>query len=394
MNTTNPKLKIQNSKLKIALYNLTTTTKLGGVETFVWELGRELAGRGHEVTIIGGRGPIRHDYAGVKVETHRFISREAWRRIPLLGRQYGLTKLLERLSFALFALPGLAHRRYDIIHIQKPYDLPAGALARWLSRARLVFGCHGKDFWPGDRFFTRFVDTAVSCSRYNAETIREHFHILPRVIYNGFDTDLFVPQPPDPQLIARYGDCIIFYLGRLVKWKGAQYAIEALALANGADDPLSAAHLVIGADGPYRPELETLAARLGVARRVSFVGNIPHTEVPRYIAAARVVVGTSFANETFGMALCEASACARPIVASNFGGFPEVVQDGVTGLLYPPQDAIALADALRRVFADPAAAQQMGEVGRAYVLSHFTWAAVADGVLAAYASVLRGGASS
>src|SRR5579859_5901710 len=103
MNTTNPKSKIQNPKSKIALYNLTTTTKLGGVETFVWELGRELALCGHDVTIIGGRGPIRHNYAGVKVKTYRFISREAWRRIPLLGRQYGLTKLLERLSFAIFA---------------------------------------------------------------------------------------------------------------------------------------------------------------------------------------------------------------------------------------------------------------------------------------------------
>ena len=295
--------------------------------------------------------------------------------------------LLERISFAIFALPSLVRRRYDIIHIQKPYDLPAGALARWLSNAKLVFGCHGKDFWPGDRFFTRFVDTSVSCSRYNAETIREHFHILPRVIYNGFDTDLFVPQPPDPALIAKYGDCMIFYLGRLVKWKGAQYAIEALALASGVDDPLSAAHLVVGADGPYRGELEALAARLGVASRVSFVGDILHTEVPRYIASARIVVGTSFANETFGMALCEASACARPIVASNFGGFPEVVQDGVTGLLYPPQDAAALAVALRRILADPAAAQQMGEAGRAYVLRHFTWAAVADRVLEAYETI-------
>ncbi len=376
-------------KLKIALYNLTTTTKLGGVETFVWELGRELAARGHDVTIIGGRGPIRHNYAGVKVKTHRFISREAWRRIPLLGRQYGLTKLLERLSFAIFALPGLIRRRYDTIHIQKPYDLPAGALTRWLSRARLVFGCHGKDFWPGDRFFTRFVDTAVSCSHYNAATVQEHFHILPSVIYNGFDTDLFVPQPPDPQLTAKYGDCIIFYLGRLVKWKGAQYAIEALTLASGAADPLSAAHLVIGGDGPYRGELEALAARRGVASRVSFVGNIAHTDVPRYIASARVVIGTSFANETFGMALCEASACARAVIASNFGGFPEVVQDGITGLLYPAQDAAALAAALRRVLADPAAAQQLGAAGRAYVLSHFTWAAVADRVLQAYARVGR-----
>lgn len=388
MSKSNPKPKTQNPKLKVALYNLTTTTKLGGVETFVWELGRELAARGHAVTIIGGRGKVCHNYPGVRVKTHAFISRETWRRIPLLGRQYGLTKLLERLSFALFALPSLLRSRYDVIHIQKPYDLPPAALARWLSKAKLVFGCHGKDFWPGDRFFVRFVDTSVSCSRYNAETVREHYHILPSVIYNGFDTDLFVPQPPDMEIVAKYGDCLIFYLGRLVKWKGAQYLIEAVAQAQGEDDSLSHAYVVIGADGPYRGELEALAARLGVSERVAFVGDIPHRDVPRWMASARVVVGTSFANETFGMALCEASACARAVVASNFGGFPEVVQDGITGLLYPPQDAVALAAVLRRILADRAAAEAMGVAGRAYVLSHFTWAAVADRVLAAYAKVI------
>lgn len=380
--------KMKTQGQKVCLLNLTTTTKQGGVETFVWELGRELAARGYAVTVVGGRGPIRHDYPGVQVRTHRFISREGWRRLPLLGRQYGLTKLLERLSFAVFALPALLRARYDVIHIQKPYDLPLAAVARWLTRARLLFGCHGRDYWAGDRFFVRFVDGAVSCSRFNAAEIHDHYRLHPQVVYNGFDTQLFSPRPPAAELMARYGPKMILFMGRLIRWKGAQYLIEALALGKEAGDPLADAQVVIAGDGSYRPQLEALARELGVAERVSFVGDIPHSDAPRYMASAAVVVGTSFANETFGMVLCEASACARPLVASDFGGFPEVVRAGESGLLYPPQDAPALAAALRRILSDPAAAATLGAAGQQYVNANFTWAVVTDRVVAAYERVV------
>src|SRR6476660_7497897 len=172
--------------MKIALYNLTTTTRWGGVETFVWEVAGQLRERGHKVEIFGGRGPreMRREVPGVSVRLFPYIDRDAWRKVPLLGRQYALTKLLERLSMAPFALPALLRGKFDIVHIQKPYDLPVGALAK-LSGAKLLFGCHGKDFWPGDRLFTRFVDGSVAASRFNAGQVNSRYKIKPTVVYNG-----------------------------------------------------------------------------------------------------------------------------------------------------------------------------------------------------------------
>jgi hypothetical protein len=115
--------------MKIALYNLTTTTRWGGVETFVWELAGQLAERGHRVEIFGGRGPgERRRVPGVKVRLYPYVDRDRWRKVPLLSRQYGLTKLLERLSLTPFALPALLRGKFDVVHIQKPYDFLVGSV--------------------------------------------------------------------------------------------------------------------------------------------------------------------------------------------------------------------------------------------------------------------------
>src|SRR3954467_14218145 len=192
--------------MKIALYNLTTTTRWGGVETFVWEVAAQMAERGHEVQIFGGRGAMEgRQTPGVRVRRFPYIDRDLWRKVPLLGRQYTLTKLLERLSMVPFALVPLVAGRFDIVHIQKPYDLPVGAVAR-LSGAKLLFGCHGKDFWPGDRLFVRFVDGSVSASRYNASQVKARYGLDPVVVYNGVDLAHFTPEGVgDSDVLARHG---------------------------------------------------------------------------------------------------------------------------------------------------------------------------------------------
>src|SRR3954463_686986 len=84
----------RNLPVKIALYNLTTTTRWGGVETFVWEVAAQMAERGHEVHIFGGRGAIEgRSVPGVRVRRFPYIDRDLWRKLPLLGTQYTLTKL-------------------------------------------------------------------------------------------------------------------------------------------------------------------------------------------------------------------------------------------------------------------------------------------------------------
>lgn len=372
--------------MHICLYNLTTTTQLGGVESFVWDLGRELAQRGLRVSIVGGAGPHRHVIPGARVITYPFISRERWRAVPPLRRVYGFTKLLERLSFAIAALPGTLADKPDILHIQKPYDLGPALLARHLTGTRVVFGCHGKDFFPGDTLLGRRADIAVSCSSFNAETVAEHYGILPRVVYNGVDFELFRPLPADPSVrrqLAPNGEALLLFVGRLIPWKGVQYLLQALGCLHNT-------RLIVAGDGTYRAGLERLAHLLQVEERVTFLGAVPRAELPRLYANVDLVVGASFANETFGIALVEAQACGVPVVASNFGGFPEVVRPGETGLLVPPQNPQALADAVRDLLGDPLLREQMGQRGRAWVTSQFSWASVADRVLAAYDEVMAG----
>lgn len=378
---------------RVALYNVTTTTKLGGVETFVWELARHLAAAGQVVEVIGGSGGGGLSGVpgpGVRVRHAPFVRREWLRRLPLLGRQYGPTKLAERLTFAATTLPVLLRGDYDILHIQKPFDLPVGALVRRLTRGRtrLVFGCHGRDFFPGDRRWTGAVAATVSCSATNAAEVADHYGLTPRVIYNGIDTDRFVPRPADDpavrslraRLTGGVERPVLLQVGRLVRWKGAEYAIAALAQLRADPAPV----LALAGDGPYRADLERRARDLGVADRVVFLGAWPHEAMPDLYPAVDLVVGASFVNETFGISLCEALACERPVVASAFGGFREVVRHGETGLLVPPQDPAALAAALDVLLADPDRRRALARAGRVDVIARFSWPAVVERVLVAY----------
>jgi len=379
--------------LRIALYNVTTTTKVGGVETFVWELARHLAAAGHAVDVIGGSGGggLGDELTpGVRVRRAPFIRREWLRRLPLLDRLYGPTKLLERLSFGLTTLPWLLRGNYDILHIQKPFDLPVGAIVRRLTggKTKLIFGCHGRDFFAGDRRWTGAIDATVSCSATNAAEVAEHYDLRPRVIYNGIDLDHFVPRPPTDPAIRAWRERltggqdrpVLLQASRMVRWKGAEYAIEALALLRTEPTPV----LALAGDGPYRAELARLAAEHGVADRVIFLGDVPHEAMPALFPAVDLLLGTSFVNETFGITLCEALACERAVIASDFGGFREVVRHGETGLLVPPQDPAALAAAIDTLLGDDERRVAFGRAGRADVAARFSWPAVVGRVLAAY----------
>ena len=364
--------------MQLALYNLTTTTKYGGVESFVWDLSRELARRGHRVTIIGGVGPRREHAPGVRVLVYPFVSRRFWQALPVLRRAYAEAKLLERLTLAVAALPELIHGGYDLIHLQKPYDLAPALLARRLGGARVVLGCHGEDFYPGDRLLARRVDAAVSCSRFNARTVAARYGIEPQVVFNGVDLTLFRPVAPDRSL--RRDAPLLLWVGRFQPWKGVDIAIRALA-------QLPEAMLLIAGAGEERARLERLVAGLDLRERVRFLGPVPRAELPRLYSSADLLLATSFASETFGIGLVEAQACGLPVVASRFGGFPEVVDEGRTGLLVPPRDPQALAAAVRELLEDPARRRAMAAAAPAWA-AQFAWPAVADRIETAYRSAL------
>jgi glycosyltransferase involved in cell wall biosynthesis len=147
--------------------------------------------------------------------------------------------------------------------------------------------------------------------------------------------------------------------------------------------------LVLAGEGETRRELEQLARDLGLAERVGFLGTVPHEDIARYFAAADVVLATSEASETFGMALAEAMACERPVLASTWVGFDDVVIEGETGARFPSQDAAGLARALRALLGDQALRARYGAQGRRHVHQHFKWAQVEARVQAVYEEVHR-----
>lgn len=184
--------------------------------------------------------------------------------------------------------------------------------------------------------------------------------------HTGIDlSGLPAPQPGT--------DGLVVHVARLVEKKGTEHLLHAVALLvqRGVD-----VHLRCVGDGPLRGELERLTARLGIERHVELLGALPHAAALAEVARASVlclpsVTARSGDQEGLGHVLLEAGALGVPVVASDSGGIPSAVRDGVTGRLVPEGDAPALAAALGELLEDPARARTLGEAGRALVRSSF-----------------------
>ncbi len=144
--------------------------------------------------------------------------------------------------------------------------------------------------------------------------------------------------------------------------------------------------LVIG-DGPRRAHLEGRVASMGLADDVRFTGN--QDDVPAWFACADLAVLPSFGDEGVPQSLMQAAACGLPAVSTPIGAIPEAVRDGETGLLVPPRDVPALANALERLMRDDALRERMGRAAHAYAQANFGIDRMLDGMEAVFAQVAK-----
>lgn len=352
--------------MRIAFYNVTASFISGGLETYCWEVGRALAHRGHEVTIVAGNlGRARNN--DVALVQFPFRIEQSW---PNFGTRF--RRLMERLSFANAG--GLSHlidSRYDAVVINKPFDFPVLWRAKRRGmRSATLFRSGGTDFFLGDRLFSKAVDYWVSTSLYNAAQVEARYGRPVKVIHNGVDVGRFCADAarrhPEVQTIVS--------VGRLVGWKGLHVIIEALAQL-----PDMVHYRAIG-EGPEQSALSQLATRLGVRDRVEFTGRIDHAQLPELLATADVFVQPSIGEEAFGISVVEAMACGLPVLASDNGGMREIVSPGATGKLLPAGDVPAWAAALSSLLSDTLLSQSLGRAARQRAVDHFTWAANAEAV--------------
>jgi glycogen(starch) synthase len=181
-------------------------------------------------------------------------------------------------------------------------------------------------------------------------------------IYNGVDAPALAPAPlPDrPHVLC---------LGRLVPAKGFDVALRAFALLA---PRYAGVRFTIAGDGAARAELAALASELGIGGRVAFPGWVDPEDVPRLLNDATVVVMPS-RREGLPIVAVQAALMARPVVATAAGGLAEVVLDGETGVVVPPDVPEALAAAIERILSDRAAATSMGERNRDHASTSLDW---------------------
>ncbi len=243
-----------------------------------------------------------------------------------------------------------------------------------------------------ERALARLTDVIVTISPRQRADIVDRFRIAAAaktvVVPLGLDLEaLFGIEEGEPDLRAEIGaaarDVVVGYAGRMVPVKDVDTLLRAFARAAAAVPDM---RLLLGGSGPERARAEALAASLGVAARTHFIG---WTQDLRRFYSTLDLFALSSLNEGTPVAVIEAMAASRPIVATEVGGVPDVVQHGTTGLLVPARDPGALAGALIRLAEDAGMRRTMGHAGRAVARERYAHTRLVDDLERLYAEGLR-----
>ena len=354
----------------------------GGSGVVATELGLALAEKGHEIHLMSYGSPIRLTRYHANVHYHQVVVQE----YPLFRYPPYALALAAKMAEVI------EERQLDILHVH--YAIPHAAsaiMARNMCResnVRVVVTLHGTDITivgndPAYRRVTRYcieeadAVTAVSQSLAQETTLSIGVDAPITVVSNFVDFDRFDVPRDSP-----VGDPICLHVSNFRPVKRVQDLVRAFKVACEAGVVGS---LVLVGEGPDRPAAQALAAELGIGARVEFRG--PQEDIEEILPSASVFALPS-EYESFGLAALEAMACGVPVLATRTGGIPEVVEDGVTGILCEVGDIQGLSDALCVLLNDRTASGAMGRSARVKAKERFSLDRVLPGYEAVYREVL------
>ncbi len=350
----------------------------GGGQLVAYELSEALASAGHSVDHLRMSPDTERGDDSVPGLSH--IAPRAGERWP---------------SAFLQCLRGVHLAGYDIIHVHTGSGTLAYylgyALRRYVKRdVKLALTIHS----PKVHALPRSVDevgwllgcraaaTILAVSDFSSRDIARCYRVNRakiKVVYNGVDIGLFHPlRARDPRCRDVF---TLLFCGRLngTRQKGLEVLLDAMPLVLQQHRVVLN---VIGA-GPRASEYKRYATRLQLDNHINFLGFVEHNMLPQHYGKADLLVLPS-RRESFGLVVAEAMACGVPVVATRVGAIPELVEQGVTGLLVSPDDPQALADAINSLLGDPDRMQAMGARSRDRIAEYFTWDKAAERVIGAY----------
>ena len=373
------------SEPPLRVMQLVANLERGGGQEVVRTLVRHLPEAGVEPIVVTLRdGPLRPEIErlGVPVEV-----------VP--GRRHGLAAgpaaLRELRRIRADLVDAVRRHRASVIqtHLLRSLDFLALTLRGRSGAEVVLWTVHNAlldlraDQLPGSRLMlrpkraahrglyrlgARTVDAFIAVSADVGEAVREAYRPPARrlaVIPNGVDVDRYGGEVDRSAVRAELGIAddapVAIVVAKLMQQKGHSVLLDALPAVLARVPRLQ---VVLVGDGELRPELEAQANRMGLGSAVHFIGN--RSDIPVLLGASDLFVLPS-RWEGLPMALLEAMAAGLPLVASSVSGTREVVEHGTSGLLVPPEDGAALADAMLAVLSDPRATATMGRAARARV---------------------------
>jgi glycosyltransferase involved in cell wall biosynthesis len=373
----------------------------GGAEHGAFRLAHRLTARGHAVSVVTPQlrpeWPLHESMDGVDV--HRFP-------VASFGRRDWTTAVV----LASFRQLGRLWRRLAPDVINQHYLLPTGIAGQWWARrlgiptvtTLIGMDVYDPDYRPGPHWralMRRAIRGAqgVTCiSSFVRDVVQRDYPPAPGVscqlVPYGVDIKQFHPHDGAGEIRRRHGlaesDTLIVTVQRLWPRKGVTTFLDAAAIV--ARTIPSARFLVVG-DGPERAALERQARAAGMGDRVTFVGRKDNlTELPAYYAAADVFAFHTL-HEGLGIVLLEALASGCAVVTTAAGGTIDIVRDGDTGLLVPPGDARAFAEAVIRLLRDAPLKVALRARARRTAETEYDWDVVAGRYLEAFEAARRSG---
>ena len=342
----------------------------GGAEVHTYYAVKELAKRNRLILISEGEIPLKiqgcFNHLNIKPK-------------------FKHAHLLSSMSFILLALIFLFSkvRRVDVLHAQGALSSTiVGLLAKKALKAPLVVTCHGSEVRLQKSKFIRGLQKLAFLSADEITTVSNEikgilasrYQVDPSkisVVPNGYDEEFTRKYLKNNENADVSKDVV--YVGRLSYPKDPVTLLYAFERVHKVLPSIS---LCFVGDGGLRPPLEQFCRDHGLSKAVRFLGKLPHDEALKFIAQSTVFVLSSY-EEGLPTVLIEAMALRKPVIAAAVGGIPEVVKDGINGVLVPPKSPEHVAKALERLLTDLELRRKLGEAA-AESVKDYTWSKIAE----------------
>ena len=285
----------------------------------------------------------------------------------------------------------LEEEEFDIIHLHEPLVPMLCLAALFHSRATNVgtfHAYHGRpwEYWIGKPVFKSLLSRLhgkIAVSKPALEFVGQHLPGDYCVIPNGVDLEGFSPNV-SPRKEFEDGKSNILFVSRLEERKGLNYLLNAYAKVKGRFPNVRL--IIVGPRTKLGAKYERLTRDMCLAD-VIFTGFVQNAELPSYYRSADIFCAPATGGESFGLVLLEAMASDKPVIASNIGGYNDLLTHGEEGLLVPPRNEEALTEALSSLLVDESLRCLMGAKGRAKA-ERYDWANIAGQVIGYYIDLL------